>query len=158
VSEDTDDAADAVAWARANVGTCRQPPDVDREPVQTELAEQKLGLDLRNPSPTVRASQPSLVCELYTYLDLADRADALADWLIQARRALIDPVVSSYGEQVIFPSGEEPGPPYGVAVVAQMKSVKGRWSRSGGDSTSWDRALKRLRAGSFTTSASTSSN
>jgi len=55
--------------------------------------------------------------------------------------------VSSYGEQVIFPSGEEPGPPYGVAVVAQMKSVKGRWSRSGGDSTSWDRALKRLRAG-----------
>jgi hypothetical protein len=137
----------AIGWARANVGTCREPVAAGREPVQTELAEKELDNDPRTPSPMARASEPRLVGALYTYLDLTQRADVLAEWLAQARRVLIDPTVAACGDLVSFPSGGNAGAPYACAVSIESVSFKGRSLRTGGEESRWKRALVRLRAG-----------
>ena len=137
----------AIGWARANVGTCREPVGSGREPVQTELTEK----DPRTPSPMERAPELTLVGALYTYLDLTQRADVLAQWLAETRRVMIDPIVAAYGDRVSYPSGGNAGAPYDCAVSIETESFAGRSMRAGGGSSRWERALVRVRTGDIRT-------
>jgi hypothetical protein len=147
VPEEYADLSSAIAWARENVGTVIEPVHPDHETFETELAEQDLGIDLMNPSPLNRSAAPPVVAELFTYVDLADRADVLTAWLDQARRLLIDPVIAAAGDRAYFPGGDDEGRPYGIPVTLGMKSAKGRWSHVGGDPARWRSALDRLSTG-----------
>ncbi|WP_191839725.1 hypothetical protein [Catellatospora chokoriensis] len=140
----------AVAWARAQVAADATPAAAPphRGLVETELAEQLLGMDMTAASPHARAAEPRLVCQLFTYTDLAEHIDTLADWLADARRLLIDPVLAAYGPDRIWLAATGDGaPPYGVSASIDAKSVKGRWSHNGAGAAQWNRALNRLRSG-----------
>ncbi|GAB4052757.1 hypothetical protein [Catellatospora paridis] len=140
----------AVAWARAQVAADATPAAAPphRGLVETELPEQLLGIDMTSASPHARAAEPRLVCQLYTYTDLAEHIDALADWLTDARQLLIDPVLATYGPDRVWLSAAGDGaPPYGVSASIDAKSVKGRWSYTGAGTAQWNRAMARLRDG-----------
>ncbi|NUT20432.1 MAG: hypothetical protein HOV77_14700 [Hamadaea sp.] len=146
VPAEYDDVHSAVVWARSNVGECRRPPSPDRERLEAR-ASGPFGVGAPSRVAMSRAGDPNLVCQLYTYVDLMQRRDALAAWLDKARRLLAAPVIAAYGHRACYPSGYDSGLPYGVAARVRMKSARGRWSHIGADTTGWDRTMTRLRAG-----------
>jgi len=132
-----------IGWARENVGTTLEPPAPDREPLLEEMVSPPLTIDL---GIGRRGQEPSFGFEVSTYLDLLDHTEALAAWVEQARKHLVEPFVAAFGDRVIV-EGDEEGPAYGAAVALYVTSLKERSSALPSNDEGWAKGLRRLRNG-----------
>jgi hypothetical protein len=144
--DDVEDAVDAAAWVRANIGQGGARPAPTRPRLNIEVAG-----DDNGSAPYARVPSSALTGEVLTCTDLFDRIAELVDWLDRVRAAVIAPAMAAYadaGVRTVIGAHEQlNGPPYGLVVSTLVWSRKNRLRSGDGGEQGWQRMLTNLQSG-----------